>query len=79
MASAKNPPTAAELIALGSPVNEHGAARILGVTVSFLQQDRLRRKHGIPYLKLGSAVRYQPSALLEWMEQCARPKAEAQT
>ncbi len=42
------------------------AARLLGLSKSFLEHDRLRPALGIPYIKLGGAVRYDPQGLMEW-------------
>ena len=42
------------------------AARLLGLSKSFLEHDRLRPALGIPYIKLGGLVRYDPQGLLEW-------------
>ena len=36
-----------------SLLSEDRAAEILGVSVSFLQNDRVTRRHGVPYLKVG--------------------------
>ena len=42
------------------------AARLLGLSKSFLEHDRLRPALGIPYIKLGGVVRYDPQGLMEW-------------
>ena len=56
---------------IGLPIRrrltEHEAADILGVSHRTLQQWR-RTGGGPPYLKLGSAVRYDAAALEAWAE-----------
>lgn len=42
------------------------AARLLGVSKSLLDHDRLHPSLGVPYIKLGALVRYDPAALLAW-------------
>ena len=42
------------------------AAKLLGVSKSLLDHDRLRPVLGVPYIKLGTVVRYDPQALLAW-------------
>ena len=42
------------------------AAALLGVSKSLLDHDRLRPSLGVPYIKLGAAVRYDPAAVLAW-------------
>jgi excisionase family DNA binding protein len=54
-----------------SLLNEDDAAALLGVSVSFLQNDRVTRRHGIPYFKVGRCVRYRGSELDTWLDSCA--------
>ena len=49
-----------------SLVDEKTAARILGVSVRFLQQRRYQGG-GPPFIKVGSAVRYRHSDLDDWV------------
>lgn len=49
-------------------LNEDEAAALLGVSVSFLQNDRVTRRHDIPYFKIGRCVRYRQSKLEEWLD-----------
>jgi excisionase family DNA binding protein len=51
-----------------SLLNEQQAAKILGVSVSFLQNDRVTRRHAIPYIKVGRLVRYRRPVLERWLE-----------
>lgn len=44
------------------------AAEVLGVSRRFLEISR-HRGDGPEYVKVGSAVRYRPSALESWIEQ----------
>jgi predicted DNA-binding transcriptional regulator AlpA len=48
-------------------LNEHDIARITGMSVASVRRWRLRR-HGPRYLKLGSACRYRPEDLTQWLE-----------
>lgn len=47
-------------------IDTQAAARLLGVSKSLLDHDRLQPALGVPYIKLGAAVRYDPQALLAW-------------
>ena len=49
-------------------LNEKEAAEILNISPKKLQKDRLRRE-GMPYYKIGRAVRYKTTEIYEWMEQ----------
>lgn len=51
-------------------LNEHDLARITGMSVATVRRWRLFRQ-GPKYLKLGSAVRYQPADVAAWLK--ARP------
>jgi excisionase family DNA binding protein len=51
--------------------NEDQAAQFLGVSVRTIQSWRVTGS-GCPYVKLGRAVRYQKSKLIEWIEQNTR-------
>lgn len=42
------------------------AARLLGVSRSWLEHARSRDTLRIPYIRLGGSVRYDPAALLAW-------------
>ncbi len=44
------------------------AAGVLGVSLQFVEQDRTTRRHGIPFVRVGRAVRYRPADLLAWIE-----------
>jgi hypothetical protein len=46
-------------------------ADLLGLTLSKLSQDRFLGR-GIPYIKLGKAVRYRPSDVESYVEASAR-------
>jgi predicted DNA-binding transcriptional regulator AlpA len=43
------------------------AARILKVSLSWLAKSRMQG-NGPPYIKVGRAIRYSESALLQWMK-----------
>ena len=44
------------------------AANFLGVKPETLEVWRCTKRYDIPYIKIGSLVRYKKSALLQWME-----------
>lgn len=46
-------------------IDEKTAARRLGVSVSHL--GNLRRRGGIPYVRVGAVIRYDVRALDEWI------------
>lgn len=48
------------------------AAEFLGVSTSFLANDRVTRRHGIAYLKVGRLVRYRQSVLCAWLDSRVR-------
>ena len=49
-------------------LNENEVAKITGLSVHTLRAHRLKRK-GIPYSKIGRAVRYSIEDVLKFMEQ----------
>jgi hypothetical protein len=49
--------------------NEHEAARYLGVSVKFLQQDRAKAMR-IAFVKIGRSVRYDPADLIAYKDRC---------
>lgn len=49
--------------------NEKEAARFLGLSIQFLQQDRVRDRR-IPFCKIGRAVRYDPNDVLAFARSC---------
>ena len=55
------------------------AAAALGVSEQFLEQDRLTRRHGVPFVRVGRAIRYRQADLDAWVERHAVgvPAAEA--
>jgi hypothetical protein len=57
-------PSATDLLA--NLIDEHQAARMLGVTVGALRMRRFARKPPSFY-KIGGRVRYAPSDLREWI------------
>jgi hypothetical protein len=48
-------------------MTRENAAGYLGVTPAFLEADISRRKHNIPYYKIGSRVFYIRSDLNRWL------------
>jgi predicted DNA-binding transcriptional regulator AlpA len=50
-----------------SLLNEHDVARIIGLSVASVRRWRLLRQ-GPKYLKIGTAVRYRPEAISEFLE-----------
>jgi predicted DNA-binding transcriptional regulator AlpA len=51
-------------------INEHAAAKWLGIKVATLRNWRIprgARHHGPPWIKLGEAVRYAPEDIREWL------------
>ena len=48
-------------------LNEHDVARITGLSVASVRRWRLL-KQGPRYLKIGSAVRYNPDDLSAWLK-----------
>lgn len=58
-------------------VNEKAAARYIGMSVSFLQKDRMNgvlanRTKGPRYLKVGKRVIYLREELDNWLNTCSR-------
>lgn len=49
-------------------VDEKDASPILGLALSTLRNDRHTRRLGIPYYKVGRAVRYKVADLVDFME-----------
>lgn len=49
--------------------DEKTVASYLGLSVEFLQQDRVRARR-IPFCKLGRAVRYDPADVRAYAEAC---------
>ena len=47
-------------------IDTREAARLLGLSKSALEHDRLAPRMRIPYVRLGGSVRYDPAALLAW-------------
>lgn len=47
-------------------IDTQQAAKLLGVSKSLLDHDRLRPSLGVPYIRMGAAVRYDPQAVLAW-------------
>ena len=61
-------------------LNEPEAAKYIGMSRSFLRQDRMngqRDKHtaGPAWLKIGRSIRYLKSDLDEWLEHCRQVRA----
>jgi hypothetical protein len=52
---------------LNPPVNEHGAAHVLGLAVQTLRNWRHQKK-GPPYLKISRSVRYRLDDLENFMD-----------
>jgi hypothetical protein len=54
-------------------LGENDAARIIGMSVPWLQADRVHRnaanRKGPPFYKLGKSVRYKHSDCVTWREQ----------
>jgi hypothetical protein len=48
------------------------AATQLNLGESTLEKDRLTGRLGIPYVKLGKRVAYDPTVLDEWITKCRR-------
>jgi len=48
-------------------MNEHAAAEILGVTISFLRSRRCLGG-GPPFVRVGRLIRYKPAHLDQWVE-----------
>jgi predicted DNA-binding transcriptional regulator AlpA len=55
-------------------LKQEEVAELIGMSRAWLEQCRFR-KTGIPYLKLGRAVRYRMKDVMEWLEAQAVPKA----
>jgi predicted DNA-binding transcriptional regulator AlpA len=52
--------------AIENLLNEHDVVRITGLSVATVRRWRLLRQ-GPKYLKIGAAVRYQPSSISEFL------------
>jgi predicted DNA-binding transcriptional regulator AlpA len=49
-------------------LNEREAAQLLAMSIHFLRRDRISRSSvGIPYIRIGTAVRYRRVDLEEWI------------
>ncbi len=48
-------------------INEHDAAKMTGLSVSTLRMHRYQAK-GLPYIKVGRSVRYDPERVQEYMQ-----------
>ena len=48
-------------------LNTEQAAKHLGCSRQFLDQDRIKKLHGIPFCKLGRHIRYNTIHLDEWL------------
>lgn len=68
-------------------IDTAGAAKLLGVSKSLLDHDRNGGGLGVPYVKLGGRVLYEPQTLLAWVRarmvhppapQAAQAQAEPQ-
>jgi predicted DNA-binding transcriptional regulator AlpA len=57
-------------------LTERDVARIIGLSVASVRRWRLLRQ-GPRYLKIGSAVRYKPEDISEWLE--SRPAGGERT
>ena len=53
------------------------AAHFLGMSTQFVEQDRSTRRHGIPFVKLGRAVRYRRADLEAWVQRNLVSEPEA--
>lgn len=42
-------------------------ATLLNCAPRTLEQDRIRRRWGVPFVKLGASVRYDRAAVLKWL------------
>lgn len=60
-------------------VDEHEAARLVGLSASTLRRDRARGSLGIPFVSIGAAVRYSPEAIREWIQARLAPSPAAQS
>lgn len=49
-------------------VDEHGAAKFIGCSVSWLRNNR-RSPDTPPFLKIGKSVRYRIETLNEWLKE----------
>lgn len=56
--------------------NETEAARYLGLSVEFMQQDRSKAVR-IPFIKIGRSVRYEPCEVIGFKEACKVRKSAA--
>lgn len=50
-------------------ITSKAAAAFLGLSEITLRHDRLTRKYGVPYFRIGRAVRYRVSDLEEYIRQ----------
>ena len=53
-------------------LDDKAAAMVLNVTPGTLSVWRSTGRYALPYLKIGSKVRYRPADLLAWLEQRTR-------
>jgi hypothetical protein len=50
-------------------LDETEAAKYLGMSLAWMQQDRVSRRR-VPYIKIGRAVRYRVADLIAFVERC---------
>jgi len=64
-------------------VTEHEIAKLTGMSLFFLRNDR-QHKQRIPFFKIGSSVRYSPERVMATLIECGgntqtKPKAKRQS
>ena len=57
-------------------IDEVEVARLIGLSVAFVQKDRVTGRHGIPFIRIGSAVRYRPSNVAAWIDDHAVQRSQ---
>jgi excisionase family DNA binding protein len=58
-------------------LNEKEAAELLSISTHFLRRDRISLDSaGIPFIKVGTAVRYCRADLMKWIEDQASKRAQ---
>lgn len=58
-------------------VDEHTAAKLVGLSTATLRRDRRDGRLGISFIKIGAAIRYSPPALEKWIAERLAPTPPA--
>lgn len=58
----------AKVVAIGEPlITDVEAAPLVGLALQTIRNDRINRRFGIPFYRLGKSIRYKRSDLEAWV------------